>query len=227
MGRVILFSFTAMLNPTLLAATTVMLLLPSPRKLMLGYLLGAALTSVTLGLVIVFALQDSSLVDGGQHTVNPAVDLAIGGLLVVVATVLATGRDARVRERRARRAAGKPDKGPPRWQRELSKGSPRVTFVVGVVLTLPGASYIAALDAISNLNYGDAATVGLVVLSSLIMLAIIEVVILGFYIEPEWTTDAVARARAFFGRHAHRIVTIGAGAIGALLITRGVVTLLS
>ena len=34
---VLLFSLTATVNPTLVAATTVMLLLPSPKKLMLGY----------------------------------------------------------------------------------------------------------------------------------------------------------------------------------------------
>ena len=57
MGQVILLSLTASLNPTLIAATTVMLLLPSPSKLMLGYLLGAYVTSITLGLVIVFSLS--------------------------------------------------------------------------------------------------------------------------------------------------------------------------
>ena len=56
MGHVFLFSVTAMANPSLLAATTVMLLLPNP-KLMLGYLLGALMTSITLGLVIVFRLR--------------------------------------------------------------------------------------------------------------------------------------------------------------------------
>jgi hypothetical protein len=55
MGQVILLSLTASLNPTLVAATTVMLLLPSPSRLMLGYLLGAHVTSITLGLVIVFS----------------------------------------------------------------------------------------------------------------------------------------------------------------------------
>ena len=59
MGEVILLSLTASLNPTLVGVTTVMLLLPSPSKLMVGYLLGAYLTSITLGLVIVFSLSSS------------------------------------------------------------------------------------------------------------------------------------------------------------------------
>jgi hypothetical protein len=55
-GQVFLLSLTAALNPILVGASTVMLLLPDPRKLMLGYLLGGLTTSITLGLVIVFAL---------------------------------------------------------------------------------------------------------------------------------------------------------------------------
>ena len=50
MSRVFLFALTAALNPTLLAATTVMLLLARPRRLLLGYLLGAYTTSITVGL---------------------------------------------------------------------------------------------------------------------------------------------------------------------------------
>ncbi len=56
MGKVVALSFLAAVNPTLVAATTVMLLLPHPSKLMLGYYLGAMLTSISLGLLIVFSL---------------------------------------------------------------------------------------------------------------------------------------------------------------------------
>jgi len=50
---VILLALAAALNPTLVAASTVMMLLPNPKRLMLGYLLGALMTSITLGLVII------------------------------------------------------------------------------------------------------------------------------------------------------------------------------
>jgi hypothetical protein len=41
MGNIILLSLFATFNPSLLDAVTVMLLLPSPKRLMAGYLLGA------------------------------------------------------------------------------------------------------------------------------------------------------------------------------------------
>ena len=123
MGQVILLSLTASLNPTLVAATTVMLLLPSPSKLMLGYLLGAYVTSITLGLVIVFAASNSSTTNTTENTLSPTVDIVLGGLALVGAWVVWSGRQQRIRERRRARKAAKPDKGPPRWQRELNKGS--------------------------------------------------------------------------------------------------------
>ena len=68
MSQVILLSLTASLNPTLVAATTVMLLLDHPTRLMLGYLLGAYMTSITLGLVIVFSLSSSSAKNTTENT---------------------------------------------------------------------------------------------------------------------------------------------------------------
>jgi hypothetical protein len=72
MGEIVLLSFLSALYPTLIAATTVMLLLPKPERLMLGFWLGAMITSVTLGLVIVLALHGSGAVKTTRHTVRPA-----------------------------------------------------------------------------------------------------------------------------------------------------------
>jgi hypothetical protein len=76
MGEIVLFSFLSALYPTLIAATTVMLLLPKPERLMLGFWLGAMITSVTLGLVIVLALHGSRAVKTTRHTVRPPVRVA-------------------------------------------------------------------------------------------------------------------------------------------------------
>ena len=45
MADIYVWAFTAALNPVLLGATTVMLLLDHPKRLLLGYLLGAMMTS--------------------------------------------------------------------------------------------------------------------------------------------------------------------------------------
>jgi hypothetical protein len=149
MSQVLLFSLAAALNPTLLTATTVMLLLPSPKRLLLGYLLGAYMTSITLGLVIVFALQDSGAVDTAEDTLSPAADIALGLILLVVAFTLHSGRHAERAEQRKEKKANEEEK-TPRWRKVMSKGRPRDTFIVGALLTLPGASYLAGMSEISD-----------------------------------------------------------------------------
>ena len=79
MGKVVGLSFVAAGNPTLLAATTVMLLLPRPEWLRLGYWLGAMLIGVTLGVVIVFVLEGSNFDAGGEENGPPGDCTRVGG----------------------------------------------------------------------------------------------------------------------------------------------------
>jgi hypothetical protein len=226
-GQVIVFSLTASLNPTLVACTTVMLLLDHPSRLMLGYLCGALMTSITLGVVIVLSLSSSSTTTTTQNTISPAVDVGLGAVALAIAFVFHTGRMERMRQRRAARKAAKPAKAPPRWQRELSKGSPRVTFLVGALLTLPGASYLAGLHAIHELHYSTAGSVVIVVGFNVVMLWLLEVPLAAFVIAPDWTPGAIDRAKAWFGRHATEFIERGLATIGVLLIIKGIIGLIS
>ncbi len=226
-GQVILLSLTASLNPTLVGATTVMLLLESPSKLMGGYLLGAYVTSITLGLVIVFSLSNSSASNTTENTISPAVDIGLGAIALAVAFALHTGREERLRERRRARKAAKPDKGPPKWQQQLSKGSARTTFAIGAVLTLPGASYLAGLHEIHDLRYSTTATVLLVVGFNLVMMWLLEVPLACFLVAPGWTPGAIERAKAWVSGHAHVFAVRGFAALGALLVVKGIIGLVT
>src|SRR6476469_2793065 len=102
MGDVFLFAVTAAFNPTLLAAVTAMLLTDHPARLLVGYLLGALMTSITIGLVIVFAFGGSSKATRlVEHTVNPAIDVALGLTILGLLFIVATGRPHRWRARRS------------------------------------------------------------------------------------------------------------------------------
>jgi hypothetical protein len=231
--NIFLLSLVAMFNPTLLAAVTVMLLLPDPKRLMFGYLLGAYTASITIGLVIVFALHGSSTESTAKHTLSPVEDLVVGLLAVVIAFVLGTGRDKPLEERqrekkdaklKAKEEAGKPTQSLP--MRMLGKGDPRLTFVVGIVLSIPGVSYLDALDHLHKLNPGTVETVLVVVGFCLVQQMFLEVPLLGYVFAPESTADRVTRAKAWTARRGRTAAVIGAAAIGVLLIARGLITLL-
>jgi Sap, sulfolipid-1-addressing protein len=228
MSEVFLFSLTSAFNPTLIAVTTLMLLLPNPKKLMLGYWLGAMLTSITLGLLIVFTLKSSDVVSTTKHTLSPVADLVLGGLTLIIARALATGRDRHYQERRANKKKQKhqESKEPPRWQRALSRGNARTTFVVGALLTLPGASYLAGLTRLSKLDYSTAATVLVVLVFNLVMLALLELPMIAFAVAPERTPATIDRAKAWAGVHGRRYAVHGLEIIGALLLIKGLVELI-
>jgi hypothetical protein len=230
---IFLLSLLSMFNPSLLAAVTVMLLLPSPKRLMIGYLLGAYTTSITLGLVIVFTLNDSSATSTAKNTISPAEDIVVGLLVLVIAFVLHTGRDAGFQERRrgkkdaklkARVEAGKPTESLP--LRLLGKGDPKVTFVVGMILSFPGVSYLTALDKINKLNPGTVPTVLLVIGFCLMQQILLELPLLGYAFAPDRTQETITRFRTWIGLKGRTALVIGAEVIGVILVARGVITLL-
>ncbi len=230
LAHVFLLSLVALLNPTLLAAVTVMLFLPSPKKLMFGYLLGAYTMSITLGLVIAFSLHGSSAVSTSKHTLSPAEDIVVGGLALTIAFVLGTGRDAALERRRQRRKQAKEKAGKAKqpWsQRMLDRGSARVTFAVGAVLSFPGVAYLDALDHIVKLNPGTGPTILLVVYFCVMQQLLLAVPLLGYAFASDWTQKAVTRFKAWLGRDGRRAAVIGLVAVGLFLIGRGLVTLLT
>ena len=198
-----------------------MLLLPSPKRLLLGYLAGAFTTSITIGLAIEYWLADSGAVSTTKHTVNPIIDLVLGGLLLVLAFVLGTGKLAK---RQERKHAGKPKK-TPKWQTRLSKGSARSTFIVGLILTFPGASYLAALTEINRQDLNAIEVVLTVVAVNVVMLILLELPLLGYWLAPTWTPKAVERLKDWLARNGARTAVIAAAVLGAVLVARGAISL--
>lgn len=225
LASIFVLALAAMFNPTLLAAVTLMMLLPETKKLMFGYLLGAYLTSISLGWLVVFSLHDTSAASSARTTFTPAEDLVFGAIFLIVGIVLRTGRVDRARERRKAKKEGNEHK--EAWpQRMLARGSARITFAVGAALTLPGASYLLALNRIAHLDAGAVPSALLVVVFCLIQMAILEVPLIGYAFAPEATQERVTRFREWIAANAERVIGTGALWIGGLLILRGAIELI-
>jgi hypothetical protein len=57
------------------------------------------------------------------------------------------------------------------------------------------------------------------------MLWLLEVPLVSFVLAPDWTPKAIARAKAWVGRHARSFAIRGSAAIGVLLVIKGIVGL--
>jgi hypothetical protein len=141
--------------------------------------------------------------------------------------VLATGLDARLRSWTDRRKQTNGNhEGQGSWQlRLVGRDSIPVTFAVGVVLSFPGISYLNALDHIVKLEPGSVPTMLLVVYFCVMQQLLLELPLLGYLLAPEWTQDTVTRFRAWLDRKGRHLGVIGACAIAALLLIRGLITL--
>lgn len=212
-------SLTAMLNPTLLAATTVMMLLPETKRLMLGYLLGSYLTSISVGLLIALSLHGSGSVESARSTLTPAEDLVFGAIAVIVGLVL---RSEFGEERRQRKRESEKESWP---QRMLGRGSAKIAFAVGALLSFPGASYLVALNRLVHLDPGTGATVSLVVLFCVVQALFLEVPLVGYAISPQGTQRAVDGFRRWLSEKGRQTAAAGAIAIGLLLLLRGLLEL--
>jgi hypothetical protein len=227
---IFLLSLLAMFNPTLLAAVTIMMLLPDPRRLLTGYLLGAYLTSIGLGMAIVFSFHQSSGVESSKKTLSPIEDLVFGAILVIVGWALRSGRVAQIKESRKRhheRKHGPKEEKESLPERLLGRGSMRITFAVGALLSLPGASYFVALDKIAKLGWPTASTALAVIVFCLIQQLLLELPLVGFWLAPDWTQRAVVRFRGWIERSAARAAGYVALTLGCLLIIRGTVYLIA
>ncbi|MFL5897145.1 MAG: GAP family protein [Solirubrobacterales bacterium] len=220
LATILVLAFSAMLNPTLLAAVTLMMLLPETKRLMLGYLLGSYLTSISLGLLIVFSLHDSGSVETARNTLTPAEDIVLGTIALIVGLVLRSDRG----ERRRKQKEEEPKR--ESWpQRLLGRGSAKVAFAVGAVLSFPGASYLVALDRIAHLDAGAGAAAALVICFCLVQQVLLEAPLIGYAVSPEWTQRAVDRFSRWLREKGRQTAAAGAVVIGLLLLLRGLLEL--
>jgi Sap-like sulfolipid-1-addressing protein len=215
----IVLALTAMLNPTLLAAVTLMMVLQDTKRLMLGYLLGSYLTSISVGLLIAFSFHDSSSVSTARTTLTPAEDLVFGAIALIVGLVL---RSNFGEERRRRKKESEKE---PWAQRLLGRGDPKIAFAVGALLSFPGASYLVALNRLVHLDPGAGATVLLVVLFCVLQALFLELPLVGYALSPERTQRGVDAFRRWLREKGRRTAAAGAVTIGLLLLVRGLLEL--
>ena len=145
---------------------------------------------------------------------------------MIAAYVVWSGSLARRRERRKLKRGDRP-KQPPRWQRALSRGSPRTTFLIGLLLSFPGASYLAALTEIHRQGFGVAGDVVVVIAVNVVMLVLLETPLIAFAVAPDWTPVAIDRFKGWMARNGAEAIAIGLSVVGAALILRGVLALVA
>jgi Sap, sulfolipid-1-addressing protein len=227
-----LLALEAAIYPTLIAAVVILLAQPKRVQLLGAYLAGGLVISIGLGFLLVELAQPELEKQGSQSTLSWTTDLAVGGLVLLIAVALQMRADERLRKRRAARKAQKHPEPPPDpeqenaepWsQRILSKGSTPIVFLAGLAINVPGAAYLVGLKDIAAGNHSTGTEIALIVAFNVIMFALAEIPLAGLIIAPEPTERLVERANSWFTRNGRNIAIVVCVTLGVYLIVRGIV----
>jgi hypothetical protein len=187
---------------------------PHPKRLLTFFLAGAWLASLTIGLVVVFALEGAELSSSARGTVNALIYIPLGLLGVFVGAYL-----LRVQPKPKK---PKKDGRPSMTQRVLSRDSSWLVFVLGIALNMPGVWYLIGLKDIGLADWTNVEKVLAVVGFNAIMFSFVEVPLVGYVVARDWTRGQVDRFNAWLhhnGRHLGGYIAL---ALGLYLIARGI-----
>ncbi len=217
MGEIFVLALGSALWPLLIAVTIVALRSPNPPKLLSFFLAGSLLTTISIGVVIVLALDDTAFVNRSRSTYDPIVYFTAGILMLVVAVVL-----ARLPERPKPKSQPSGQDGDSWAERAMTRGAP-IAFVFGIILNiLPGFLPFVALKDIAELGLGTTEVILTVTGFYLIMFVLLEVPLGAYVFAPERTASLTTRFNTWLSANGRRVGAWLCALVGALLIVRGI-----
>ena len=211
------FAFLAALSPGAIVVVTGYLGSASPRRTILFFLLGALAMTVATGIVIVIALHAGGLNHPRQR--QPRYGLRLGlGVLALGASIALARRGPKPQD---------PSKKKGVMIRLLSRPGPIPAVVAGMIVFIPSAAFIAAVQAIGTARAGIDAVVGALALVVVIdvMLAWIPLVL--YILRPDATARGLQALHGWLTVHGHAVVVGVLALAGILLVGDGIVGLAS
>jgi hypothetical protein len=201
-------ALVAAFSPWTLLIVAELLSRERPTRPALVFLAAAAFTTLAIGFAVVLALGGSGIDNGRKHrTVPPALDVALG-LLILAGAVFVARRPVREPKQARRREAGL-----------------LAVIFLGLVVGSPSPLYLASLHSIAK---GDPSTVSAtvdVLLIAVVVLLLAEVPIVMFLLAPERSTRILEAVNGWLSRHGRVIGVTAAGAVGCYFVVTGVVHL--
>jgi Sap, sulfolipid-1-addressing protein len=224
-AKIVVLALGAAFFPALLACVAILISRPEPRRLILAFYLGGLLMSVAAGVAVTKVFEDGGEIagsdSGGPHG-NVSIVVGLVGLLF--AWLLASRRGRHLidswRARHPPRRSPKPKEGPSWVERRLDRATAGIAFLVGAAINLPGPFYLLALGDIAT-GPSTLEQVALILLFNAIMFLLLEIPLVGYLIDPDWTERAVAATRSWLTTNRLRVLGALIGVISLGVLVQG------
>jgi Sap, sulfolipid-1-addressing protein len=219
--EVFVLAVVASLDAGLVAAAVVLLGRPRPAQQLLAYLIGGMGLSIVFGLLIVLGLHGSKLLREPSPSTSGVIEVVAGGLLIVVAVAVRSGRALHWHPRKTSRGDTERPHRQSLYDRAVGHDSVWIAWAAGAVYSVPGAYYLAGLALLAKLGQPAATNVLAILGFNLIMFALIELPLLGFVLAPDRTRSLTERLDGWMTDHRRILIVVVAGAGGTYLVISG------
>jgi len=216
------FAVLAALSPTALLVMAVFLGSANPRTTALLYVAGATLMTVVMAVAVLFILRGVGLNQPREH--DPRYGLRLGlGILALASAAFVAGRRRREPEPGAVPGPGK--KKPGLLTRLTSRPRPATAFAAGLILFVPSATFIAAVQVVATARAAVGETVLALAEVVLITVLIVLLPLLTFLAAPEATGRRLASLNAWLRANGRVILISGLAIGGVALVINGAIGL--
>jgi MYXO-CTERM domain-containing protein len=214
-------ALSAAVYPPALLVLLMLLDADRPRRLVLAYYGGAAILTVSAGLIALALLKEANLTTDSSPTASGTTYILVGVLLLALAAWA------------WRRRAHDPDQVPrdasaarsriTDWSKRATT-SPKWAFILGLAMFLPSPLYLLAVKNIADSSDSTSSNVLAVLICSIAVMVFVEVPLVAMFVRPGGVTAEVKRFHSWLTRNGWTLTATLSLIAGIYAIVEGINT---
>jgi uncharacterized membrane protein YidH (DUF202 family) len=210
---------SAAVYPPALLVLLLLLTGQHPRGLVLAYYAGAALLTISAGLIVLAAFKATGVNDQSSTTASGSFDIVLGALLLALA-IWAWRRKARDPDEKPEDAGAARGR-IARWSQRATT-SQKWAFVLGLAMFLPSPLYILAVKDIADSHSSTPSKVLAVLICALAVMLFVEFPLVAMFVRPAGVAAAIRRFHEWLKRNGWTLAAVLFLIAGVYAIVKGI-----